>query len=129
MGAVSFYSLLPVISRSHEMAQQESKAAQIAARVAEEYGMLKPNEVNATTLASLKLIDVNQDAQPWSFSHIALDDGTDFSPAKALKNGTGSITTTNLAQGSILVTIRVPWTAPTGKSRSFTTGTVVGGYR
>lgn len=129
MGAVAFYGLLPVISRSHEIAQQESKAGQMVARVSEEFGMLKPNEVNLDTLTKLNLIDPNQGAQPWSFSHIPLDDGTGYSPAKILRNGTGTITTSNIANGSILIKINLTWKSPTGRARSLTTGTVVGGYR
>src|SRR4051812_5720400 len=110
MGAVAYYSLLPTVHRGHEIAQQESKAAQIAARITEEVGMLKPSEVTASTLSQLNLIDANQGAEPWSFSNIPLDDGTSYSPAKTLRNGQGLITTTALAQGSILVTVQVNWT-------------------
>ena len=128
MGAVSYYSLLPVVHRSQEIAQQESKAAQMAARVAEQVGMLKPSEVTATTLKQMQLID-ETGAQPWSFTSIPMDDGTCYSPAKVLRNGQGSITTSSIGEGSILVTVRITWKSPTGKDRSFTTGTVVGGYK
>jgi hypothetical protein len=129
MGAVAYYGMLPVVHRGHEIAQQESKAAQIAARVTEEFALLKPSEVSASTLAQLNLIDAGQTGQPWTFSHIPLDDGTSYSPAKVLRNGQGTITTTNLSQGSILVSVTVTWSSPTGKARTFTTGTIVGGYR
>jgi hypothetical protein len=129
MGAVAYYGMLPVIHRGHEIAQQESRAAQIATRLTEQIAMLKPADLNASTLHDLNLIDANQGAQPWSFSHIPLDDGTDYSPAKTLRSGTGSITTSSIGQGSILVTVTVGWKSPVGKTRSFTTGTVVGGYR
>jgi hypothetical protein len=128
MGAISYYSLLPVVHRSHEIAQQESKAAQIAARVTEQIGMLKPTEVNSTTLKKMNLID-RDEGQPWSFTSIPLDDGTSFSPSKVLRNGQGTITTSDIGQGSKLVTVQITWKSPTGKDRSFTTGTVVGGYR
>lgn len=129
MGAIAYYGLLPVIHRAHEIAQQDSKAAQIAARVTEQVGMLKPSEINATTLNQLNLIDANQAGQPWTFSHIPLDDGTSYSPAKVLRNGQGTITTTNLSNSSVLVNVTVTWSSPSGASRSFSTGTVVGGYR
>jgi hypothetical protein len=128
MGAVSYYSLLPVVHRSQEIAQQESKAAQMAARVTAQFAMLKPSEVNAATLNQMNIIDAVT-AEPWSFSHIPLDDGTSFSPAKVLRNGQGQITTSSIGQGSILVTVRITWNSPTGVARAFTTGTVVGGYR
>src|ERR1051326_4192898 len=124
MGAVAYFGLMPVVARSHQIAQQESKAGQIATRLSEEFGMLKPNEINTSTLVGLHLIDSSRVSQPWSFTNIPLDDGTDYSPAKVLKNGTGTISTTDIGQGSTLVTIRVAWTSPTGVSRSFTTGTV-----
>jgi hypothetical protein len=129
MGAVAYYGLMPVLHRGHEIAQQESKAAQIATRVTEQIGMLKPADLNATTLNGLNLIDANQAAQPWSFDHIPLDDGTSYSPAKVLRSGKGFITTSDIGQGSVLVTVLITWKSPTGRSRSFTSGTVVGGYR
>lgn len=129
MGAIGYYSLLPVVHRSQEISQQESKAAQIAARVTEEFALLKPSEITYSTLRQLNLIDSNQTSQPWSFSRIPLDDGTSYSPAKVLRNGQGTITTSDLANGSVLVTVTISWTSPSGASRSFTTGTVVGGYR
>jgi hypothetical protein len=129
MGAVTYLGMLPVVHRGNEVAQQDSKVGQIAARVTEEFGMLKPSEITASTLAQLNLIDPGQNAQPWTFSHIPLDDGTSYSPAKALKNGVGTVTTSNLANGSILVSVTIAWTSPTGHARSLTTGTIVGGYR
>jgi len=129
MGAAGFYGLMPVIHRSHEIAQQESRAAQIAARVTEQVAMLKPTDLTAATLGQLKLNDPNQGNQPWTITHIPLDDGTDYSPAKVLKSGTGTISTSNIAQGSVLVTVTIAWKSPSGKARSLTTGTVVGGYR
>ena len=129
MGAVAYFGLLPVVHRSQQIAQQESKAGQIAARIAEEYGMLKPSEVNATTLTTMNLIDSGQTSQPWTVTHIPLDDATDYSPSKALENGAGTVTTSTIANGSILVTIQITWKSASGKSRSFTTGTIIGGYR
>src|SRR5579862_7972616 len=127
MGAVAYYALMPVISRSQEISQQESKAGQMAARVTEQFNMLKPSEVTQSTLSGLNLIDAGQGAQPWTFSHIPLDDGTDYSPAKVLRNGVGTITTTNIDHGSILVAVSISWQSPSGKARTYTTGTVVGG--
>jgi len=129
MGAVSYYSLLPVVKQSHMIAQQESKVGQMCTRVVEEFSMLKSSQVTASTLSQLNLIDPNQTNQPWTFSHIPLDDGTDYSPAKELINGVGTITTSNIANGSVLITITISWNSPTGAKRSYTTGTVVGGYR
>ncbi len=129
MGAVCYYGLLPVVMRSHQIASQESKAGQIATRVAEQYAMLKPSNINVDTLTKLNLIDTGQNAQPWTFTHLPIDDGTDYSPAKVLNNGVGQITTSNIANGSVLITITLTWNSPTGKARSLTTGAVVGGYR
>jgi Tfp pilus assembly protein PilV len=129
MGAIAYYAVLPVVHRSHEIAQQESKAAQIASRVTEQFGMLRPSDISYSTLSALGVVDSGQSAQPWTFSHIPMDDGTDYSPAKVLRNGSGTITTSTIANGSVVVTVQITWTSPTGKARSFTTGTIVGGYR
>ena len=130
MGAVSFYALMPVMGRAHEIAQQESKAGQMASRIAEEFALLKPNEVHGPTLSALNLIDPGQaDTGPWTVSHIPMDDGTDYSPAKQLRNGAGTVSTSNLAGGSILVKVQITWSSPSGAIRSYTTGTVIGGYR
>lgn len=129
MGAVTVYGMLPVIKRSHEIAQQESKAGQMAARMTEQLAMLKPSNLNTTTLSQLNLIDAGQIAQPWTFSHIPEDDGTNYSPAKVLRNGVGTLTTSDIGQGSVLVKVTITWNSPSGVARSFTTGTVIGGYR
>jgi hypothetical protein len=97
--------------------------------VTEQVSMLKPSEINSTTLSQLNLIDPGQGSQPWSITRFPLDDGTSYSPAKVLKNGQGTITATTIAQGSVLVTVQIWWTSPTGAARTFTTGTVIGGYR
>lgn len=130
MGAVAYFGLLPVVHRSSEISRQESRAAQIAARVIEQLGMLKPAEVNSSTLKQLNLIDGSStEEQPWTFSNIPLDDGTSYSPAKVLRNGRGSIWMSSIANGSVLVTLEITWDSPSGASRSYRTGTIIGGYR
>lgn len=129
LGALAFYGLMPVIHRSQEIAQQESKAAQIVARVTEELSMLKPSQVTTATLTQIGVIDAGQTAAPWTFSNIPLDDGTSYSPAKMLRNGKGTISIATIDKGSVLATVTLTWRSPSGKSESLTAGTVVGGYR
>jgi hypothetical protein len=129
MGAASFYSVFPVVAKAHQISDSEQKAGQIVTKMLEHIQLLSPQKLTATNLTGMQLIDPNQTASPYTFSNIPLDDSTRFSPAKALKNGTGTMTITNISDGSVRVLVTVAWKSPTGKARSITTGTILGAYR
>jgi hypothetical protein len=129
MGAASFYSLFPVISKAQAIGDQEQKATQIATKMLEHIQLLSPDKLTSTYLTGMQLIDSNQTASPYTFNNCPLDDATDFSPAKALKNGKGTLTITDLSYGSKLVRVTITWKSVTGKSETVTTGTILGGYR
>src|SRR5437868_2735869 len=101
MGAASFYSLFPVVSRAHAEGVQEQKATQICTKMLEHIQLLSPGKLTYTNLAGMQLISSTPTTSPYSFSSCPLDDGTDYSPAKSLKNGTGTLTITNLSYGNV----------------------------
>lgn len=129
LGAAAFFSMMPVVSRSEHLAREESVATQIAQRMVEHVQLLKTSDLNATTLTSLNLIESGQTASPYSFSQSPLDQGSDYSASTALKNGQGVLSVEDIGTNSKKVTVTVTWTSASGKTRSITTGTVVGGYR
>jgi hypothetical protein len=129
MGAASFYSLFPVISKTHAIGDQEQKATQIATKMLEHIQLLSPGKLTATNLSGMQLIDANQTASPYTFNNCPLDDSTDYSPAKALKNGTGTLAVSDIASGSKQVVVTITWKSVTGKTETLTTGTILGAYR
>ncbi|MEA2553619.1 MAG: hypothetical protein QOJ65_1795 [Fimbriimonadaceae bacterium] len=129
MGAASFYSFFPVMSKTHQIGDSEQKATQIATKMLEHVQLLSPSKLDATTLSGMLLIDPNQVTPPFTFTHIPLDNGTDYSPATALKNGTGTLNIQDLNYGSKLVTVTVTWSMANGQTKSLSTGTIIGGYR
>ncbi len=129
MGAAAYFSMYPVVHRSQKMAHEETVAIQLAARMVEHIQLLRPADINEGSLMGLQLINSDSDGQPWSFSTIPLDQGSGYSPAQALRKGQGYMTTQDLSAGSKLVRIEIRWTSPSGTARSFTTGTILGGYR
>ena len=128
LGALSIYRLIPTVNRSQTFAMQQSRACQLATRMVESIQMLPASSVSASTLTQLQLVDPGQTGDVLSFSNTPLDESTRYSPATALPKGTGTITLTNLGSKAIEAKVVISWTSPFGV-RSYTTGTVVGGYR
>lgn len=129
LGAAAFFSLLPMLDRSQKLAKDQSLALQMANRMIDQIQMLKPAQITANTLTQLQLIDSGQANSPFSFSHVPLDDSTNYSPAQALNNGKGIMTVTNVDNGSVMVNVEIDWTSASGKKGTIITGTIVGGYR
>jgi Tfp pilus assembly protein PilV len=129
MGAIAFYSLVPVTSKSTLLAQQQTVATQIGNRMVEHLLLLKPSTLTVSSLSQLSLIDSGQVNQPYSFTNLPLDDGWNYSPAKALPSGTGRMTVDTLANGSKRVTLIITWRGPNNKTHTYTTGTVLGSFR
>jgi hypothetical protein len=90
--------------------------------------MLSPANLNADVLTQLNLIDPGQTGETLTFSKIPLDDSARYSPSTALPKGTGVLKLTALAGGAVKANILISWESPFG-TRTYTTGTVVGGYR
>jgi len=129
MGAASFYSLFPIVSKAHAIGVQEQRATQICTKMLEHIQLLSPGKLTATNLTGMQLIDAGQSASPYTFTNCPLDNATDFSPSKALKNGTGTLTITNLNYGNVQAVASVTWKTPTGKTETVTMGTILGSYR
>jgi len=129
MAAAAFFGLLPAFTHSQITSADEGKAVQMAQRMIEHLQLLKPADLNASTLSTINLIDPGQDEAPFSFSEIPLDEATGYSPSRAIKNGQAEMDIEDLDANSKKVTITMTWTSPKGKTQTFTTGTVLGGYR
>ncbi len=130
IGAVSFFSVYPMLHQSQLHAQEQSKAVQMATRLVEHIQLLPPQNLEANVLSDLNLIDEGQRSSlpPYSFSRIPLDQASLYSPAQALSQGQGTMTIENLPTGSRRVTVEVRWKTNGGWG-SVKTGTIVGGYR
>ena len=129
LGAAAFFSLMPLIDKTKNVTREQHLALQMTNRMIDQLQMLKPAQFTPTYLSQLNLIDANQSQSPYSFSHIPLDESTRYSPAQALKNGTGTMTVTFIDSGSVMVTLNISWTSADKKSQQIQTGTVIGGYR
>lgn len=129
MAAAAFFGLFPTFTRSQIISSDEGKAVQMAQRMIEHLQLLKPADLNASTLSTINLIDPDQSEAPFTFSEIPLDEATGYSPNRAIRNGAGLMEIENLDANSKKVTLTISWTSPKGKSMSITTGTVLGGHR
>lgn len=129
MGAASFYSMFPVVSKAHAIGDEEQKATQICTKMLEHIQLLAPSKLTATNLQGMMLVDTGSNSSPYTFNHCPLDDAMDYAPADSLKNGTGTLTISNLNWGSSLVIATVTWKTPTGKTETVTQGTILGAYR
>lgn len=129
MGAASFYSLFPIVSKAHAIGDEEQKATQICTKMLEHISLLSPTKLTATNLQGMLLVDTGQNASPYTFNHCPLDDAMDYAPANSLKNGTGTLTITNLNYGNVQVVASVSWKSPTGKTETVNMGTILGSHR
>ncbi len=130
VAAVAFFALLPILHATELRAKQETQAVQMATRLIEHIQLLKPQNLNAATLTDLSLIDEGQlaKAPPYSFSRIPLDEGSLYSPAQTLPQGTGTLDIVEIEGGSKRVDIVIRWKSKGGWG-TVKNGTVVGGYR
>lgn len=129
LAVLSYLSLTIVTHRSQDISKNETKAAQMVARLLEQVQLLKPSDINSTTLKAMNLVDANSYSSPYSFTNIPLDQGSGYSPSQVLRNGAGVMNTSTLANGSVLITATITWKSSTGQSRSFKSGTILGAYR
>jgi Tfp pilus assembly protein PilV len=129
IATLSYLSLTVVTHRSQVISKDETKAAQMTARLLEQVQLLKTSDLNVTTLKAMNLVDTTSTGSPYSFTNIPLDQGTMYSPSKALTQGTGTLTVSTLANGSKRVLATINWTSASGKQRSFSSGTIIGSYK
>lgn len=126
---LSYLSLTVITHKSQVISKDDSKASQMTARLLEQLQLLSTRDLNVTTLKAMNLVDSTSTGSPYSFTNIPLDQGTMYSPSQVLVNGTGTLTITTLANGSAQVVATVSWRSTTGMTKSFTSGTIIGGYR
>lgn len=129
IATLSYLSLTVVTHRSQVISKDESKAAQMLARLIEQVQLLSTRDLNVSTLKAMNLVDSSSTGSPYSFTNIPLDQGTLYSPSKSLPNGTGTMSLITLANGSIRVVATISWTSTSGKSKQLTSGTIIGGYK
>lgn len=129
MGAAAIFGLIPVVQKSQRAANDENKAVQIANRMIEHLHLLPPRDITVANLKSLNLLDANQTGSPYSFTNVPMDDASQYSPAQVLKNANATLVMTDIGASSKRAIITLAWTSPSGRTRTLTTGTIVGGYR
>lgn len=142
LGAAAFYSLMPALQQGEKISKYESVAAQISGRMIEHLQTLRPSEVTADNLTQMNLIDAGQTQSPYSFTNVPMDQATLYSPSQALPNGRAEMSIASIDSKALLVVIEVSWDAfagrrrpakskapPKQQRRTYTTGTVIGGYR
>ncbi|MCH7903725.1 MAG: hypothetical protein IH944_04065 [Armatimonadetes bacterium] len=129
LATVALMSLYPVIKRGEMMSSDETKAVQMTTRLIEHIQMLGADDVNGQVLESLNLIDAGQTLQPYSFTHIPLDEASMYSPAQVLDDANGNLTITTLADGSKRVDIKLDYRSKSGELQTVQTGTVIGAFR
>lgn len=129
MATLSYLSLSVVTHRSQVISKDETKAAQMTARLLEQLQLLKTTDINVTTLKAMNLVDTNSTGSPYSFTNIPLDQGTLYSPSAALINGQGTLAISTLGNGAVMATATISWKSSSGQNRSYTSGTIIGAYR
>ena len=129
LATVALMSLYPVIKRGEMMSSDETKAVQMTTRLIEHIQMLGADDVNREVLESLNLIDAGQTFQPFSFTHIPLDEASMYSPAQVLNDANGNLTITTLADGSKRIDIQLDYRSKSGDLQTVKTGTVIGAFR
>ena len=91
--------------------------------------MLPASEISFATLRGLNLIEDNVGDNGYSFSHIPMDEASIYSPAQVLEGAEATLAIEDIDANSKLATVAISWTTATGRERTITTGTVIGGYR
>lgn len=131
MGAAAYMSLVPVTDRAQRLAREDALASQLCNRFIEQLRLLKPKDVNNSTLTQLNLVDPNSEpsSATYYFSHIPLDEASKYSPAQLLNNAVGTMKLVNLPDNAMEIRVTMTWKSASGKSRLLKTGTVLGGYR
>ena len=124
----SYGALIPMVKRGQAISQDEELATQMMQRMLEHVQMLRPNNINQTTLEDLHLIERNQSAQPFKMTRMPMDEDSHYSPAKRLRNADAEMTFRTLSEGSKLIIITISFDSESGKRRSIQSGTIVGAF-
>jgi len=130
LSAAAFYSVFPKIGKVQDMAQERSRAMHIGNRVIDQLQMMRPQDITPANLVALQFCgNSGLNGSPYTITRLPMDDATDFSPRKSLKNGTATLTVTSIDSGSLRCVVKVQWTSESGHAETVKVGTVIGGYR
>src|SRR5688572_24838026 len=111
----AIFPLMTGITRSQELADDQSKATQIANRMIEHLQLLKVSDLTPETLNQLDLVDPDSTGSPYSFTHVALDEGSGYSPAKVLRNADAKFTVVPITSASVRVDVEIRYKSASGK--------------
>jgi type II secretory pathway pseudopilin PulG len=126
IGALAFCATVPVVSRSHHMADEQTKAVQIAQWQIEQVRQAGFLNLTFERLYPLGLVDDWDGDGPMTFTNAPVVHAGRFSPASQLRNGTGEMLIIDQSPDIREIRVTVKWTSPAGKSRSIELSTLVG---
>ncbi|MBS1707495.1 MAG: hypothetical protein JSS65_02105 [Armatimonadetes bacterium] len=129
MLAITTMSLLPVLKRGEIASRRRSQAMQMVTRMLEQVQMLHATDISTATLSKLNLIDSGQTTQPFSFTHVPMDEASRYSPAQVLRDADAKLSYTALTDGSVKVMVTIKYTSEAGKTQTVNSGTVIGSFR
>lgn len=128
VGGLSLSTALPTLSRSHAIADETSKAVQLASRQLEQLRLVRFENITYETLRDLDLIETWSGEGPYTFTNLSTDTATNFSPARALNQGEGRIYIEEIDSNVKTIRVEVVWLAASGQRRSVSVETAVGRY-
>lgn len=126
IGALAFCATVPVVSRSHHMADEQTKAVQIAQWQIEQVRQTGFLNLTFERLYPLGLVDDWDGDGPMTFTNAPVVQAGRFSPSAQLRNGTGELEIFDHGSDIREVRVKVRWTSPAGKDRSVELTTLVG---
>lgn len=129
LATLTLMSLFPVVKKGEQMSTEEAKAVQMCNRLVEHIKMLGADEITVENLVALNLVDKGQSAQPLSFTNMPMDDASRYSPGQILRGAKGTLTFSDVGGGSVRVNVVLSYTSDSGKTKTISTGTVVGAFR
>lgn len=126
IGALAFCATVPVVSRSHHMADEQTKAVQIAQWQIEQVRQTGFLNLTFERLYPLGLVDDWDGDGPMTFTNAPVVQAGRFSPSAQLRNGTGELEIVDHGSDIREARVTVRWTSPAGKDRSVELTTLVG---
>ncbi len=126
MGALSFTAALPVVSRSQKVADDQSKAVQIAQWQVEQVRQAGFLNLSFERLYPLGLVDDWNGSGPMTFTTAPNVESGRFSPSLQLRDGVGELVIEDASDSIREVRVTVKWKSPAGNDRSVMLSTLVG---
>jgi type II secretory pathway pseudopilin PulG len=126
IGALSFTAALPVVSRSQKVADEQSKAVQIAQWQIEQVRQAGFLNLTFERLYPLGLVDDWNGEGPMTFTTAPNVEAGRFSPSLQLREGVGELVIEDATDAVREVRVTVKWKSPAGKDRSVMLSTLVG---